>query len=96
LEYLTFNKFISPDILIIIYYISVAAITLMLFIYNKYFLNKFIHQFKIKSRVLIWLLLILIFLCMQLCLRVFFEIVIGYFDMHNMLYKLTLTNSTLK
>ncbi|WP_434658401.1 DUF4282 domain-containing protein [Sulfurimonas sp. NW9] len=30
-----------------------------------------------------------IFLCMELCLRILFEGMIGYFDMHDYLYKIS-------
>ena len=89
LEYLSFNKFITPHLLIIAYYFGVIFITALFFAYKKYFLSKIIHLFKLKNQIIIWILLILMFLCMQVCLRVMFEFIIAYFDMHDMLYKLS-------
>ena len=88
LDYLSFNKFITPNLLIVAYYFGVIFITALFFAYKKYFLSKTIHLFKLKKQILIWILLILIFFSMQLALRVVFEFIIAYFDMHDMLYKI--------
>jgi hypothetical protein len=88
LDFLTFNSFITPKLLIIAYYFGLFFITALFFIYKRYFLSKFIELFKIKNKRYIWIFLILLFICMQICLRVFFEIIIAYFDIHDVLYEI--------
>ena len=41
-----------------------------------------------KKRVLLLLFFLSLFFCMELCLRMVFEAMIGYFDMHNYLYEI--------
>jgi len=38
-----------------------------------------------KTKLMIILFFIMLFFCMELCLRMMFEMMIGYFDMHNYL-----------
>ena len=71
INFLTFNTFITQKVLIIIYYILVFITPYLLFKYKKG-INTF--------------LLIFIIVIGELFLRMFFEMLIGYFDMHDYLH----------
>jgi len=88
-DILTFNNFVTQDILMFFYYIGVMALPILLFIFRTYFKEKVAwldtKDNKLKSLLLFFVLLF----CMELCLRMFFEFLIGYFDMHDYLYTIS-------
>lgn len=95
MQYLTFHKFISQDVLIITYYMMALLIPIFLWQGRKYVLEKIpflrtkASQLKFQDKMKLWLSFFLLFLCMELCLRMVFEAMIGYFDMHNYLYEIS-------
>jgi hypothetical protein len=97
-QFLTFEKFISQDVLIFFYYMFALMMPIFLWSMRFYILKKIpylkrinhntIEVYKnldIKKKVFIVLVFIMMFFCMELCLRMMFEMIIGYFDMHNYL-----------
>jgi len=52
-------------------------------------LHAFYGTFGLREKLLFWLVFLTIFLCMELCWRMIFEAMIGYFDMHDYLYRLS-------
>jgi len=80
-DILTFNTFITPDVLIFFYYIGVIFIPFLLWVFRDYF-DKYISA---KNRVKIVFILLALFITSELFLRMIFEMIIGYFDMHNYL-----------
>jgi hypothetical protein len=80
-NFLSFETFITQDILIIVYYIGLFFSPLLLWIFRK----KAKNILKSDNRVLIFIILFTIFLIMQLMWRMMFEAMIGYFDIHNYL-----------
>ena len=84
LDFLSFNKFITPYILIIFYYIGAILVPFILFYYRYKIFSKLKVNFGFKF----WLIAILMFLCMEICWRVIFEFLIAYFDMHKYLYNI--------
>lgn len=95
MQYLTFNKFISQDVLIITYYIMALLIPIFLWQGRKYVVEKIplirskVSQLRFQDKMKLWLSFFLLFFCMELCLRMVFEAMIGYFDMHNYLYEIS-------
>jgi len=100
-DFLTFNTFITPDILIIFYYIGALLIPLALwFLKGKIFqkvsflqsaqdmLGSFYASLSKKEQMLGILVLLIIFLFLELFWRMMFEMMIGYFDMHNYLHEI--------
>ena len=88
-DILTFNRFVTQDILIFFYYMGVFTIPITLFILREY-VSKKVKWLKDSDRNLKTLMLFFIlFFCMELCLRMFFEFMIGYFDMHDYLYAIS-------
>jgi hypothetical protein len=99
-DFLIFKTFITPILLLFIYYIGAVLIPLFswlvsLWIKKRYFSNlsnKIKSEIKRNTTFLQRLLLIgafiFCFLCMELFWRVMFEFFIAYFDMHDALMKL--------
>jgi len=91
-EYLSFNNFIAQNVLIFFYYIFVFLIPIFLWKSRGYLLKKFSFVYdnlEFKNKIYIFILFLGIFVCMELCLRLFFEMLVGYFDMHDYLYEIS-------
>ncbi len=82
-DFFTFKIFITPDILIFFYYIGALIMPLILFNYRRKFFAFLGLEFKVNWRGK--LLFTVIFLCMELFWRMGFEVMIGYFQIHNAL-----------
>ncbi len=98
-DFLTFQTFITQDILIIIYYIGAILIPVILWYLKDYLRNRFtlfsqidaasrqlFSALSTQNRILVLLGFFTLFLCMELCWRMMFEMMIGYFDMHDYLH----------
>jgi len=97
-NFLTFQTFIAQDILIFIYYIGSVAIPIFLW-YSKGYLQRNFTLFaqistafkqlfgtlSTQNRIFALLGFFTLFFCMELCWRMMFEMLIGYFDMHDYL-----------
>jgi len=100
-DILSFNTFITQDILIFFYYIGAVVMPIVLYFFRDY-LSKNISFFKkindklhtvystlsSSEKIVFWMMFITMFLCMELCWRMMFEAMIGYFDMHDYLYQI--------
>jgi len=83
-KFLTFETFVTQDILIIVYYIGVLFLPVLLWIFREKVKN-LLHSYQSDNKLIILILLLIIFLMMQLMWRMMFEVMIGYFDIHNYL-----------
>jgi len=101
-DYLVFNKFIAQDVLIVAYYFGVIVMPILLWYARSYLIKKVLFIQEVENSVAsyytnlspqekrkVWLAIILLFTCMQLCWRMMFEMMIGYFDMHDYLYEMS-------
>ena len=79
-DFLTFERFITQDILIVIYYFGVLFLPLLLWSYRETTI-KIVSKMKINNLFLVFIGIIL----MELMWRMMFEAMIAYFDMHNYL-----------
>ena len=86
-EFVTFERFITQDILIVCYYIGVLAMPYVVY-YLLYKKKLFLHVKQITNNKRVIILLIVFFLLAQLVWRMMFEAMIGYFDMHDYLQQL--------
>ena len=98
--FLTFQTFVTPSLLIVIYYVGAILIplfswSLAKFIKKRYFTDisqqmkdTITLQSTSNQRIMILLFFILCFLCMELFWRIMFEFFIAYFDMHDALTRL--------
>ena len=97
-DFLSFNRFITQDVLIFFYYIGAVVMPIFLYLLRGAVLRRFtffktadesIHSFYVtfsfQQKVAFWVLFISMYFCMELCWRMVFEAMIGYFDMHEYL-----------
>ena len=100
-DFLSFNRFITQDVLIVFYYLGALLMPILLYLFRGYLLEHvsffktvsdrlrtFYGKFGLKEKILFWLVFLTLFLCMELCWRMIFEAMIGYFDMHDYLYQI--------
>ncbi len=100
-DILTFNTFITQDVLVFFYYIGAVLMPVVLYLFKDYLiahlsfvkkindkLHRFYASFSSNGKIVFWLMFLTMFLCMELCWRMMFEAMIGYFDMHNYLYQI--------
>ncbi len=85
-DFLEFNTFITKYVLIFFYYFFTILFPIVLYYLKDYLKKKF--NLKIKN-IKTWIILIVLFLMGELFLRMFFEMLIGYFDMHDYLYEIS-------
>ena len=101
-NFLTFNTFITQNVLIVFYYLGALLMPILLYLYRGVLLERvsllksvsdrlrdFYGKFGLREKILFWLVFLTLFLCMELCWRMIFEAMIGYFDMHDYLYRLS-------
>ena len=99
-DFLLFKTFITPSLLLFIYYIGAVIIPLFSWYIavwiQKNYLTKVSGSLKeeitkrttAKQRLYTIVAFILCFLCMEIFWRVFFEFFIAYFDMHDALMRI--------
>ena len=100
IDFLTFKTFITPSLLIVIYYFGAIVIPVLSWYFSRWIMKKYFREAAKKinetiqthtttqQRIVIYLLFILCLLCMEIGWRVMFEFLIAYFDMHDALMKL--------
>ena len=106
LEFLNFNTFISQDVLIFWYYIGALFIPLLLWSARQYLIkhisylkeiNTAMHEYyrslDLQQRLFLWATFIIIFICVEIFWRMMFEMMIGYFDMHDYLYQIMINTA---
>lgn len=97
-DLLTFDRFITPDVLRIAYYLGAVAMPLALWAFRSYLLRRIgplaeldsqrqqlFASLSQRNKILVVTSMILLFLFMELAWRMMFEAMIGYFQMHDYL-----------
>ncbi|WP_201333108.1 DUF4282 domain-containing protein [Nitratiruptor sp. YY09-18] len=100
-DVLSFNHFITQYVLIIFYYIGAIVMPFVLWIARDWIvqnisiaktLNDTLHTLYASlskgGKFMTILIAVGFFLCAELCWRMVFEAMIGYFDMHDFLYEI--------
>lgn len=92
-DILSFNNFIAQNVLIVFYYSGAVIVPIVLYYYKnntvKYLKKKGLHfSLNTKEKKITFIVFIIIFLCVELCWRMIFEAMIGYFDMHDYLHEI--------
>ena len=92
-DFLTFQTFITPSLLIVIYYVGAVIIPLLSWYFVRWI--KTVYKTEIettsstfKKRSIGYTTFLISFFCMEILWRVMFEFFIAYFDMHDALMKL--------
>jgi len=100
-DFLIFNTFIAQKALVVFYYMFAILIPVCCFVMRHYFKKvKFFKQMydlawygysklHLKYKILVILMFIMSFFMFELFLRMFFEMLIGYFDMHDYLHTIS-------
>lgn len=101
-DFLTFQTFITPTLLILVYYIGAVLIPLLSWYLARWIKRSYFSELSVqikesiqtrttsKQRFIILLVFLIAFLCMEIFWRVIFEFLIAYFDMHDALMKINL------
>jgi hypothetical protein len=100
-DILAFNHFITQDILIVFYYVGAVLMPLLMWLGRGWIvrniafakrwdesLKKGYGSLSKGGKITVILAVAGLFLCMELCWRMIFEVMIGYFDMHDYLYEI--------
>ena len=95
-DFLTSQTFITPTLLLIIYYIGALIIPVLgwyftLWVKKAYLsdVSKAIKDHTTpKQRFILFMIFLITLFCMEIFWRVMFEFFIAYFDMHDALMKL--------
>jgi len=100
-DFLTFQTFITPTLLIVMYYIGAILIPIVSWYLTKWVQKSYFSEVSnkikeeittrttIKQRFIIYTTFIICFFCMEIFWRMMFEFFIAYFDMHDALIQLT-------
>ena len=98
-DILTFNKFITQDILILFYYVGVITLPAILFLSREYLIqnisllkkldDKIQSSLNLKEKTIMLVSFITLLIFVELGWRMIFEMMIGYFDMHDYLYEIS-------
>jgi hypothetical protein len=99
-DFLTFQTFITPTLLILLYYVGAVLIPLLSWYLARWIKRSYFSEVSgiikeeidtrttSKQRFIVLLAFLFCFLCMEILWRVLFEFFIAYFDMHDALMQL--------
>lgn len=103
-NFFSFNTFITQDVLVFFYYFGAIGVPIVFFFFRNYLskhvilfetielkIKKFYDSFTSKEKFIFWISILFLFLMMELFWRMMFEAMIGYFDMHEYLHKISQT-----
>ena len=98
-DILTFKQFITQDVLIFFYYIGVILIPVVVLFSREYLVqnisllkkldDKIQNSLNLKEKTIILVSLFTLLFFVELGWRMIFEMMIGYFDMHDYLYNIS-------
>lgn len=104
LELLRFERFIAADVLIVFYYLGAIFIPIFLYLFHRYIrehiplvrkvealLHSIFLTFDTHKKVYLFLLFLFGIIVTELMWRMMFEIMIGYFHMHDYLKQIAET-----
>ncbi len=100
-DILTFHRFVTRDVLVFCYYLGAVVMPAALFLFRRSFVRKFdflrnlerslqkwIKNRSLAEKAAVWIVFAVTFLLMELGWRMLFEAMIGYFDIHDDLYRI--------
>lgn len=100
-DFLLFKTFVTPSLLLIIYYIGAVLIPVLSWYLVSWIYKKYLSQVSglvkeeikqrttQKQRIYATVTFVLCFLCMEIFWRMMFEFFIAYFDMHDALMRMS-------
>lgn len=95
-DFLTFHTFITPTLLLIIYYIGALVIPVLGWYFTFWVKKAYLsdvskavtNRTTPKQRFNLFMIFFVTLLCMEIFWRMIFEFLIAYFDMHDALMKI--------
>ena len=89
-DFLTFKTFITPSLLVIMYIGGALVMPVVSYYLAKWIVTHYLSKQKEiffsattpKQRLIILVMFLGCFLCMEIMWRIMFEFVVAYFDMH--------------
>ena len=95
-DFLTFNTFITPTLLLVLYYVGALVIPVLGWYFSAWVKKAYLsdvskmikNRTTPKQRLIVFMVFFITFVCMEIFWRVMFEFLIAYFDMHDALMKL--------
>ncbi|MDD2358315.1 MAG: DUF4282 domain-containing protein [Thiovulaceae bacterium] len=93
-EFLTFDRFISIDMLILFYYLGAFVLPLLLYFSRAYFFQRYpftenlMQSLNNSASVRMKVIFLLCIIFCEIIWRMMFEAMIGYFQMHEYLQHL--------
>ena len=92
-DFLTFKSFVTPDLLIVIYYMGAVVMPLFSYIIYRWLMGRLSIHYDLrvdtKYKYLLYIPIIICFICMEIFWRMLFEFMIAYFDMHDALMNMS-------
>jgi len=86
-DFLRFDIFIAKDVLLFFYYIGALFLpVLIFFVYRKFFVM--LPGWSQRNRFWAIIAIIIFFIIAEMMWRVMFEVMIGYFDIHDYLHEI--------
>jgi hypothetical protein len=85
IDFLNFRFFISPYVLVICYYIGALGVPIGSWLLALWIKRKLTRT---KDRILLYILFIVFFICMEVMWRMMFEFIIAYLQMREALMEL--------
>ena len=101
-DFLTFQTFITPTLLIVMYYIGAVLIPILSWYLARWIKKSYFSELSVqikesiqtrttpKQRFIVLVVFLICFLFMEIFWRVIFEFFIAYFDMHDALMKINI------
>jgi len=96
IDFLTFKTFITPSLLVVMYIMGALVMPVVSYYISKWIVTRYFSKQKVlfyanttpKQRLVLLLMFLGCFFCMEIMWRIMFEFVVAYFDMHAALMKL--------
>jgi len=96
IDFLSFKLFISPTLLIVMYYLGAVIVPILSWLLTQWLQHKvplflgakeignqqFVKRVKTKYRLMLWSTALLIFVMLEIMWRMMFELFIAYFQIH--------------
>ncbi len=87
IDFLTFNSFITPYVLIFFYYAGVLFLPYVVYKARFYIFREKYKEYLKNNKQVVVVIVVLILLA-EIFWRMMFEMMIGYFDIHNYLHQI--------
>ena len=96
IDFLTFKTFITPSLLVVMYIMGALVMPVVSYYISRWIVTRYFSKQKAlfyanttpKQRLVLLLMFLGCFFCMEIMWRIMYEFVVAYFDMHAALMKL--------